>query len=58
MQAIVLSAYGAASNLELKDQPEPEPGAGQLKVKVLSASINPVDWKLRSGALKDRVPLE
>jgi len=58
MQAIVLSEYGDPSQLELRDRPEPEPGAGQIKVRVASASLNPVDWKLRSGALQKVMPLE
>jgi NADPH:quinone reductase-like Zn-dependent oxidoreductase len=58
MQAIVLSAYGDADQLQLREQPEPEPGAGQIKVRVMSASINPVDWKLRSGHLQKMMPLE
>jgi NADPH:quinone reductase-like Zn-dependent oxidoreductase len=31
MQAIVLTEYGDANQLQLKDWPEPEPGAGQIK---------------------------
>jgi len=58
MQAIVLSEYGDANQLELRDRPEPEPGAGQIKVRVASAGLNPVDWKLRSGALRETMPLE
>jgi NADPH:quinone reductase-like Zn-dependent oxidoreductase len=58
MQAIVLSEYGDPNQLELRDRPEPEPGAGQIKVRVASAGLNPVDWKLRSGALQKLMPLE
>jgi len=58
MQAIILSDYGDPNRLELRDRPEPEPGAGQIKVRVASASLNPVDWKLRSGALRKAMPLE
>lgn len=58
MQAIVLSEYGDPNRLELRERPEPEPGAGQIKVRVASASLNPVDWKLRSGALEQVMPLE
>jgi len=58
MQAIVLSEYGDPNRLELRERPEPEPGAGQIKVRVASASLNPVDWKLRSGMLKQMMPLE
>ena len=58
MKAIVLSEYGGPEKLELRDCPEPEPGAGQIKVRVLSASLNPVDWKLRSGQLQRAMPIE
>jgi len=58
MHAIVLSEYGDPNRLELRDRPEPEPGALQIKVRVASASLNPVDWKLRSGALQKMMPLE
>ncbi|MEO8905794.1 MAG: NADP-dependent oxidoreductase [Polyangiaceae bacterium] len=58
MKAIVLSEYGGPDQLVLREYPTPEPGAGQIKVRVVSASINPVDWKLRSGALKALMPLE
>lgn len=58
MKAIVLSEYGGPEQLQLGERPEPEPGAGQVKVRVRSASINPVDWKQRSGALARVMPLE
>jgi NADPH:quinone reductase-like Zn-dependent oxidoreductase len=58
MKAIVLSEYGGPDKLVLREHPEPEPGADQLKIRVSSASINPIDWKLRSGAYKSRMPLE
>ncbi|HTA91904.1 MAG TPA: NADP-dependent oxidoreductase [Polyangiaceae bacterium] len=58
MKAIVLTEYGGTDKLVLRDQPEPEPGAGQVKVRVASASINPVDWKLRSGHAKALMQLE
>jgi NADPH:quinone reductase-like Zn-dependent oxidoreductase len=58
MKAIVLPEYGGAEKLVLREHAEPEPGAGQLKIRVSSASINPIDWKLRSGAYKSHMPLE
>jgi NADPH:quinone reductase-like Zn-dependent oxidoreductase len=58
MKAIVLNAYGGVDTLKLADIDEPEPAAGELKVRVAAAGINPVDWKLRSGALRGREPLE
>jgi NADPH:quinone reductase-like Zn-dependent oxidoreductase len=58
MKAIVLTAYGDVDNLEPRDLPEPTAGAGEIKVRVVGASINPVDYKLRSGALKEMMPLD
>jgi NADPH:quinone reductase-like Zn-dependent oxidoreductase len=58
MKAIVLTAYGDVDKLEFRDVPEPEPGPNEIKVRMAGASINPIDWKLRSGAIKARMPLE
>jgi len=58
MKAIVLTAYGDVDKLVLRDVPDSKPGPSEVKVKVAAASINPVDWKLRSGALQKFMPLE
>jgi NADPH:quinone reductase-like Zn-dependent oxidoreductase len=58
MKAVVLTAYGEVDKLVLRDVPEPEPGPSEVKVKVAAASINAVDWKLRSGALQKFMPLQ
>jgi NADPH:quinone reductase-like Zn-dependent oxidoreductase len=58
MRAMVLRGYGSAEELEQRELPEPKPGPGEVLVQVAAASINPIDWKLRSGALKAMVPLE
>jgi len=57
MNAVVLNGYGSIEQLEFRAMPEPTVGAGELKVRVVGASINPIDWKLRSGALKAMMPL-
>src|SRR6185436_6031760 len=58
MKAIVLTAYGDADRLELRELPDPTPDPREIAVRVAGTSINPVDWKLRSGALARSVPLE
>jgi NADPH:quinone reductase-like Zn-dependent oxidoreductase len=58
MKAVVLTAYGDVDKLVLRDVPDPKPGPSEVKVKVAAASLNPVDWKLRSGALQKMMPLE
>jgi NADPH:quinone reductase-like Zn-dependent oxidoreductase len=50
MRAIVLMGYGDVDNLELKEVPDPKPRPNEIKVAVAAASVNPIDWKIRSGA--------
>jgi NADPH:quinone reductase-like Zn-dependent oxidoreductase len=57
MKASVLHEYGPPSNLKYEDFPDPKPGPGEVLVRVQAASVNPIDWKLRSGAAKARFPL-
>ena len=57
MKAVVLIAYGGVENLEVRELPDPTPGPGEIAVRMAGASINPVDWKVRSGALKAYMPL-
>jgi NADPH:quinone reductase-like Zn-dependent oxidoreductase len=50
MKAVVLTGIGGVEKLEFRDVPDPRPGKGEVKVAVAAASINPIDWKIRSGA--------
>lgn len=52
MQAIVCEQYGAPSVLKVTDMEPPKPQADQVLIRVKAASVNPVDWKIRSGSLK------
>lgn len=58
MKASVLHEYGGPGKLKYEDFADPEPGPGEVLVRVAAASVNPVDWKRRSGAVKDRMPVE
>jgi NADPH:quinone reductase-like Zn-dependent oxidoreductase len=57
MKAIVLTAYGDVDKLETREVPDPKPAPGEIMVRMAGASINPVDWKLRTGALQAMMPL-
>ncbi len=57
MKVVTLAGYGNADKLTLSELPEPEVGPDDVKVRMAGASINPIDWKLRSGALKTMMPL-
>ena len=58
MKAIVLHEYGGPGKLKYEDFPDPKPGPGEVLVRVAATSVNPVDWKMRSGAAKERFPVE
>ena len=49
MKAIVVREYGEPEVMKLEDVPTPEPGDGQVLVKVEAAGVNPVDTYLRTG---------
>jgi NADPH:quinone reductase-like Zn-dependent oxidoreductase len=58
MKAVVLHEYGGPDKLVYEDVPDPVAGEGQVLVRVAASSVNPIDFKMRSGAVKDRFPLE
>ena len=58
MKAIVLHEYGGPENLKYEDWDDPQAGDGQILVRVTAAGLNPIDWKIRSGAMKAFIPLQ
>src|SRR5215475_9054199 len=50
MRAVTYPRFGDASVLQLVAKPVPEPGDGEVRVRVLVSGVNPTDWKSRSGA--------
>ena len=57
MKAVQMHGYGGVDQLRYEDVPVPKPGAEEILVKVSATSVNPIDWKIRRGDLKDRMPL-
>jgi hypothetical protein len=51
MRAITYSQYGTPDTLTLTDVPDPRVGPGEVLIRVRSASVNPVDWKVMGGYL-------
>jgi NADPH:quinone reductase-like Zn-dependent oxidoreductase len=52
MRAFYATRYGGPEVMQLGELPDPQARAGQVLVAVEAASINPVDWKVRGGAMR------
>jgi len=58
MKAVQLHGYGDVDQLRYEDVPTPKPRSGEVLVKVAVTSVNPIDWKIRRGDLKNVMPLQ
>lgn len=59
MKAARINKYGGSDVIEINDnESKPTPGENQVLVEVFAASLNPFDWKVREGYLKDAIPLK
>jgi NADPH:quinone reductase-like Zn-dependent oxidoreductase len=56
MQAVVMYATGNPDVLRLEEAERPEPGEGEVLIKVRAAAVNPVDWKYRRGLVETQLP--
>lgn len=56
MRAIVHHEFGGPEVLGLATVDTPEPGPGQVRVRVVAAGVNPADHKIRSGLLREVFP--
>ena len=61
MKAVVIHAYGGLEVLKLEDVPRPEPKDDEILIRVVAASVNPVDVAIRKGyfaeLIGDKLPL-
>jgi NADPH:quinone reductase-like Zn-dependent oxidoreductase len=56
MKACYIDKFGDTSQLKIGELPTPEPGPGEVRIRIEAAGVNPVDWKIREGYLSDRLP--
>jgi NADPH:quinone reductase-like Zn-dependent oxidoreductase len=57
MRAIQVHRYGGPEELKLEVVQRPEPSSGEVLLRVYAAGVNPIDWKIRRGLMKDFQPV-
>ena len=57
-KAYRLHSYGGPECIRLDDVPVPKPGHSEVLVAVSAVGMNPFDWKIREGYVKDFLPLQ
>lgn len=58
MKAVVLHEYGGPEKLKFEDNvPEPQVSGNTVLIATTAASVNPIDWKVRSGAMQKIFPV-
>ena len=58
MKAVVLHEYGGPDKLKYEDVEDPKPGEGEVLIRLSATSVNPVDYKMRSGEAKAMFPVD
>lgn len=58
MRAARYHRYGDVETLVVEEAPDPRPGPGEVRIRVAAAGVNPVDWKVRSGAVREALPVD
>ncbi|WP_026413305.1 NADP-dependent oxidoreductase [Actinomadura oligospora] len=56
MRAIQIDRFGAPGILGLTEAPRPKQGPGDILIRTIATSINPVDDKTREGSIGDGTP--
>lgn len=56
MKAVVIDAFGGPESIRLAEIATPAPAPGEVVIRLTATSVNPVDWKIREGMLRTRLP--
>lgn len=57
MRAALLKAYGDVDQFVIAETPKPEPGPGEVLIKIEASAVNPFDLILRQGFMAQYIPL-
>src|SRR5437764_14749162 len=57
MRAVQVHHYGGPEQLKLEEKSRPERQTGEVLVRVYAAGVNPIDWKIRQGLMKEFRPV-
>src|SRR3954470_18860981 len=58
MRAVTFTDYGGPEVLHVAEAEDPHAGPGQVRIAVRASGVNPIDWKARSGMLREVMPVE
>lgn len=58
MRAAVYTQTGSSAVLRLVDRELPDPGRGEVRVRLVRAGVNPTDWKMRAGGTYSALPYD
>jgi NADPH:quinone reductase-like Zn-dependent oxidoreductase len=56
MHAMMIHETGSPDVLRLEEVERPEPGDGEVLIRVRAISVNPIDWKYRQGLIPKQLP--
>lgn len=56
MRAVRFHEFGDPHVLTVEDAPDPHPGPGEIRIRVQATSVNPIDWKIRAGYVREYIP--
>jgi NADPH:quinone reductase len=57
MRAVVLEKFGGTEHFAMAELPDPQVKAGEVRIRIMSAAFNPVDFKMRKGSYGGNLPL-
>lgn len=58
MQAVIIESFGGVDKLKMTQVPKPIPEDNEVCIDIEYTSVNPVDWKIREGMFKGRMPYQ